>query len=779
VLERSNLGPVLREFELAYNLGDPQAARKYLGMGKMKTTKYVVKFDILKTEQVAQAQQSFDGHTLGQMAGWLGRFADRAEAPRGEASAARRSVPVHSGEATSVWVIGMRYKIINAETTEQLAQGYTEEKMEVGATSSGALGVNSAQRGGAGLDTMVQRLIRSRCGKSTPSTSDGRFGKRMRDTCNERAAQRLRSAPHADPMEEFQSSASTRSAASSARRDGRRLRGLRSADRARRRAEDHPPRGAGRARKRRRSGALPPRGAGRREAHASNIVGIYEFGEDAGVWYIAMELVKGRELKDYFEQHERFRHRRHRAHPVADPLGARLLAQARRRASRHQAVERVHAADGSVKVADFGIAHVDSSQLTQVGSVLGTPAYMSPGADPGHAGGRSFRPILGRRDPLSVPHRRAAVRGQRHRDDAQGARRRPATAVALQHADQRALWTPSCGARWAKKADERFQTAGSSCRRWSTQPRPNRTQRRHHDDARCSGGGGDGDSDASATPAKPTAPARKSQAAAMAVVGGIVVIAAVAGSGVGVAGGAVRETMCLSSPPRPCQGAPPDAAPGHAVAAGTPAPCRPVAAGAGRRGDLRGRPVDASDARYQSDKALLQADLRADSRSQLVEKAVSMLVERKSLAEELRRGARQAPFRAAAISSPRSCARARRKPEGRPRVAHDGSRREREGRAEVAERDVAQRARRVHSRERRPARRRAHRDARRGPARMRPRSRRLRAENILKDRIKSFGFRTWSEGSPARRQERSRLRGPKGEATIKRLSMKLDASVSW
>ena len=58
-----------------------------------------------------------------------------------------------------MWVIGMRYKIINAETTEQLAQGYTEEKMEVGATSSGALGANESQQGGAGLDTMVQRLI--------------------------------------------------------------------------------------------------------------------------------------------------------------------------------------------------------------------------------------------------------------------------------------------------------------------------------------------------------------------------------------------------------------------------------------------------------------------------------------------------------------------------------------------------------------------------------------------------------------------------------------------
>jgi hypothetical protein len=159
VLERNNLGPVLREFELAYNLGDPQAARKYLGMGKMKTTKYVVKFDILKTEQVAAAQQSFDGGTLGQMAGLLGAFSGSRGGAAAGAVGGTALGSVHSGEATSVWVIGMRYKIINAETTEQLAQGYTEEKMEVGATSGGALGVNNSQQGGAGLDTMVQRLV--------------------------------------------------------------------------------------------------------------------------------------------------------------------------------------------------------------------------------------------------------------------------------------------------------------------------------------------------------------------------------------------------------------------------------------------------------------------------------------------------------------------------------------------------------------------------------------------------------------------------------------------
>jgi hypothetical protein len=159
VLERANLGPLLREFELAYNLGDPAQARKMLGMGKLKTTKYVVKFDILKTEQVAAAQQGFDGRTLGQMAGLLGAFSGSRGGAAAGAVGGTAVGSVQSGESTSVWIIGMRYKIINAETTEQLAQGYTEEKMEIGAVSSAALGVKQSQQGGVSLDTMVQRLV--------------------------------------------------------------------------------------------------------------------------------------------------------------------------------------------------------------------------------------------------------------------------------------------------------------------------------------------------------------------------------------------------------------------------------------------------------------------------------------------------------------------------------------------------------------------------------------------------------------------------------------------
>ena len=159
VLERSNLGPILKEFELAYNLGDPQAARKFLGMGKLKSTKYVVKFDILKTEQVAAAQQGFDGRAIGNIAGALGAFSGSLGGARAGAVGQAAVGSVHTGESTGVWIIGMRYKIINAETTEQLAQGYTEEKMEVGAKSSSVLGVSQSQQGGVSLDTMVQRLV--------------------------------------------------------------------------------------------------------------------------------------------------------------------------------------------------------------------------------------------------------------------------------------------------------------------------------------------------------------------------------------------------------------------------------------------------------------------------------------------------------------------------------------------------------------------------------------------------------------------------------------------
>lgn len=154
VLERANLGNLIQEVSLAYNMGDPAMARKSMQVGKLKTTKWIVKFDILKAEQIAENKKGFDGGAVGSL---LGRFVS------GNAGAVASTVTgsVNNQDTTGVWLIGMRYKIMDANTTDQVAQGYKELKMEVGATQSSVLGVSSGAKGGVGLDTMVQRLIQT------------------------------------------------------------------------------------------------------------------------------------------------------------------------------------------------------------------------------------------------------------------------------------------------------------------------------------------------------------------------------------------------------------------------------------------------------------------------------------------------------------------------------------------------------------------------------------------------------------------------------------------
>ena len=65
VLERSGLGSLTKEMELAYNLGDPKAAARVFQKGSLKTTRFVLRFDILKAEKVASASQGFDGSAIG------------------------------------------------------------------------------------------------------------------------------------------------------------------------------------------------------------------------------------------------------------------------------------------------------------------------------------------------------------------------------------------------------------------------------------------------------------------------------------------------------------------------------------------------------------------------------------------------------------------------------------------------------------------------------------------------------------------------------------------
>jgi len=152
VLERSDLGPLLNEFTLAYTMGNPQAARKVLQKGKFKTTKWVIKFDVLKAEPVASASQGFDGQAIGNIIGI-------ASNSRGGAAAGVAVGSVKTSESTGVWIVGMRWKLIDANTTEQVATGYNEMKMELGAKSTSVLGFSSGAAGGLTLDSLVQRLV--------------------------------------------------------------------------------------------------------------------------------------------------------------------------------------------------------------------------------------------------------------------------------------------------------------------------------------------------------------------------------------------------------------------------------------------------------------------------------------------------------------------------------------------------------------------------------------------------------------------------------------------
>ncbi|HLW80102.1 MAG TPA: serine/threonine-protein kinase, partial [Terriglobia bacterium] len=121
-----------------------------------------------------------------------------------------------------------------------------------------------------------------------------------------------------------------------------------------------------------------------REAQAAgmlahpNIVTIYDFGEDDGFLYLAMELLRGKSLEKLLQEQSVL--------PIETIIPIyEQVCSALDYAHDHKIVHRdikpaniMILENGAVKVADFGIAKMMSTGMTRAGQILGTPNYMSP-----------------------------------------------------------------------------------------------------------------------------------------------------------------------------------------------------------------------------------------------------------------------------------------------------------------------------------------------------------------------------------------------------------------
>ncbi len=533
----------------------------------------------------------------------------------------------------------------------------------------------------------------------------------------------------------------------------------------------------------------------RREAQAAgrlnhpNIVSIYDFGEDSGVWYIAMEFVQGRELKECFETNERFK--------IADIV--RIMSQilsaldySHRQGVIHRDVKPANIfllSDGSVKIADFGIAHIESSNLTQVGTVMGTPSYMSPEQIMG-------LPVDGRSDLFStgvVLYQ--FLTGERpFAGSATTTMQKVLKEEPLPPSTLNVQLAPAMDAvvrkALAKRADDRFQTAQEfadairAAAPATTAPVAAATPVGNSDptiiaavDATARKVATSDKLEAAQPPAASTAPTKGARSPVLP----IVVAATAVAVGVGAwfvyqrqAVDTARPAQAPASQAPMATGASPPVPPSTPPARAAPAATRPesgtlVISAVGL--------IDPSDPRYQSDKTLLQSDLRADSKSQVVEKAVGLLLDKSSLAKNYdllkdRLLSKSGSYIKTVVR------------EGEPRMGKDGLMSITT--EAVVNVKAVQKSLNQMSRDERIDFIRASgdpkvsvqisvRDADQPDTPLQPSP---VAENILKERIKSFGFRTWSEGGGPGANESGKGAdfAVIGEARIKKLSMRLQAS---
>ena len=109
-----------------------------------------------------------------------------------------------------------------------------------------------------------------------------------------------------------------------------------------------------------------------------NIVAVHQFGEDADCAYIVMEYLAGHSLREYLKRPQRFT-----ASEVLCLMYQLLdaLNYAHERGVVHRDIKPANlivTGEGVLKITDFGIARTESSQVTRVNAVVGSPGYMAP-----------------------------------------------------------------------------------------------------------------------------------------------------------------------------------------------------------------------------------------------------------------------------------------------------------------------------------------------------------------------------------------------------------------
>jgi len=126
-----------------------------------------------------------------------------------------------------------------------------------------------------------------------------------------------------------------------------------------------------------------------------NIVSVHDVGQEDGNAFIAMEYVKGESLAGVLAENRAFSFKE-----IAD-LTAQLasgLDYAHEFGIVHRDVKPANiliTREGRPKITDFGVAKVATTTLTRTGTVVGTPAYMSPEQVTGH-------PVSGAADQFSL-----------------------------------------------------------------------------------------------------------------------------------------------------------------------------------------------------------------------------------------------------------------------------------------------------------------------------------------------------------------------------------------